>query len=269
MGIGDWVIAVGNPFGLDSTVSAGIISGKGRELGAGQRTRYLQTDAAINPGNSGGPLVNLDGEVVGINTAIATNSGGYQGVGFAIPSNLAKWVVQQLAKSGSVQRAYLGVGIEPVNGDLAHKFGVERGHGVLVAEVFPHSPAAEAGFKEGDVITSFAGTTVKTPPRLARDCRAIAFGFEASGDLCNARQGGRLASDRQAVAQELGRTAHDEKEANDHSHGSSYKAADLAWNDHMSAEQAKSLGFDGYKGALVSEVTPEGPAAEAEFAKAC
>src|SRR5581483_12522987 len=101
--------AVGNPFGLDSTVSAGIISGKGRELGSASRTRFLQTDAAINPGNSGGPLVNLDGEVIGINTAIASNSGGYQGIGFAIPSSQAKWVMQQLIKSGVVQRAFLGI----------------------------------------------------------------------------------------------------------------------------------------------------------------
>ena len=106
--IGDWVIAIGNPFGQEKTVTAGIISGKGRELGS-QRTKFLQTDAAINPGNSGGPLVNLDGEVVGINTAIASNSGGYQGIGFAIPINQAKWVTEQLIKNGSVSRAYLGV----------------------------------------------------------------------------------------------------------------------------------------------------------------
>ncbi|MBL8830612.1 MAG: trypsin-like peptidase domain-containing protein, partial [Planctomycetaceae bacterium] len=134
--IGDWVIAVGAPFGLDSTVSAGIISGKGRELGSGQRARFLQTDAAINPGNSGGPLVNLNGEVIGINTAIASRSGGFQGIGFAIPSDLAKWVVKQLIEGGTVRRAYLGVGIEQVNGNLAEQFGVKQNQGVLVSEVF-------------------------------------------------------------------------------------------------------------------------------------
>ncbi len=265
MGIGDWVIAVGNPFGLDSTVSAGIISGKGRELGAGQRTRYLQTDAAINPGNSGGPLVNLDGEVVGINTAIATNSGGYQGVGFAIPSNLAKWVVQQLAKSGSVQRAYLGVGIEPVSGDLAHKFGVERGHGVLVAEVFPQSPAAEAGFKEGDVITNFAGTEVKTPRDLQEIVEQAPLGSKQAVVVQRDGKPVNLQVTVKQLPKNLGQTAHNEKEEEEsNSHGSSFKANDLGMEvTDMSAEQAKSLGLDGYKGALVSEVTPEGLAAEA------
>ncbi len=164
--IGDWVIAVGAPFGLDSTVSAGIISGKGRELGSGQRARFLQTDAAINPGNSGGPLVNLNGEVIGINTAIASRSGGFQGIGFAIPSDLAKWVVKQLIEGGTVRRAYLGVGIEQVNGNLAEQFGVKQNQGVLVSEVFKDSPAENAGFKVGDVIVSFAGSTVRNPRDL-------------------------------------------------------------------------------------------------------
>lgn len=164
--IGDWVIAIGNPFELEQTVSAGIISGKGRELGSVRRAKFLQTDAAINPGNSGGPLVNLDGEVVGINTAIASNSGGYQGIGFAIPANLAKWITDQLISKGSVQRGYLGVGIEEVSSDLAQKFGVRRGEGVLISEVFPDSPASEAGLKDGDVITNFGGKAVKTPRDL-------------------------------------------------------------------------------------------------------
>ncbi len=122
--IGDWVIAIGNPFEQEKTVTAGIISGKGRTLGASHRTEFLQTDAAINPGNSGGPLVNLTGEVVGINTAIASNSGGYQGLGFAIPINQAKWVTEQLIKDGSVHRGYLGVEIGEVSSELASQLGV-------------------------------------------------------------------------------------------------------------------------------------------------
>ena len=149
MQIGDWVLAVGNPFELEQTVSAGIISGKGRELGSVQRAKFLQTDAAINPGNSGGPLVNLEGEVIGINTAIASNTGGYQGIGFAIPSNKAKWVMNQLIKKGAVERAYLGVKIERRRASgVAEKLGVKPGEGVLVYEVMPKSPAAEAGFQE-------------------------------------------------------------------------------------------------------------------------
>jgi serine protease Do len=160
--IGDWVLAIGNPFGQEKTVTAGIISGKGRQLGS-TRTEYLQTDAAINPGNSGGPLVNLSGEVVGINTAIASNSGGYQGLGFAIPINEAKWVTGQLIKNGSVNRGYLGVGIGEVGNELATKLGVKPGEGALISEVFPNTPAADAKFQEGDVVTKFAGHEIHSP----------------------------------------------------------------------------------------------------------
>jgi len=160
MEIGDWVIAIGTPLELEHTVSAGIISAVKRSLPSGKRADYLQTDAAINPGNSGGPLVNLNGEVIGINTAIASSSGGYQGIGFAIPSNLARWVSRQLIAKGSVARAYLGVGIDELTSELAAKFGVKPGQGVLVTKVFPDAPAAKAGFKEGDVVSAYAGEKV-------------------------------------------------------------------------------------------------------------
>jgi serine protease Do len=155
LAIGDWVIAIGTPFELDTTVSAGIISGKGRELGGIRRAQFLQTDAAINPGNSGGPLINLEGEVVGINTAIASNSGGYQGIGFAIPANLAKWVSGQLIAKGKVERAFIGVEMRPLDRQMAAKLGVQDRKGVLVNDVVPGSPAAEAGVQELDVITAF------------------------------------------------------------------------------------------------------------------
>src|SRR5262249_7872257 len=165
--IGDWVIAIGNPFNQLKTVTAGIISGKSRHLnGDSGRTDYLQTDAAINPGNSGGPLLNLTGEVVGINTAIATNSGGYQGVGFAIPINKAKWVTEQLTKNGSVHRGYLGVKIGEVSGELASQFGATVGQGALVAEVMPNTPAAEGKMADGDVILKFAGQPISGPGDL-------------------------------------------------------------------------------------------------------
>ncbi len=153
--IGDWVIAIGNPFELETTVSAGIISGKGRELGSIRRAQFLQTDAAINPGNSGGPLVNLAGEVIGINTAIASSSGGYQGIGFAIPVNLAKWVTGQLIDKGTVERAFIGVQMGPIDRRMAEKLGVTDRGGVLVSDVVPDSPAALAGVQPLDVITAF------------------------------------------------------------------------------------------------------------------
>jgi serine protease Do len=164
--VGDWVLAVGEPFHLEGTVTAGIISAKGRGLGIMQRESFLQTDAAINPGNSGGPLVNLDGEVVGINTAISSASGGYQGVGFAIPSALAHWVADQLIARGSVQRAYLGIVIQKVTPDLADSFGAQANRGVLVGEVRENTPAAKAGLRTGDVIVQFGGVPVNSPADL-------------------------------------------------------------------------------------------------------
>ncbi len=166
--VGDWVLALGGPFGLEGTVTAGIISAKGRSVGITQRDNFIQTDAAINPGNSGGPLVNLDGEVVGINTAISTRTGGNMGVGFAVPSNMARWVADQLAKTGKVQRAYLGIQIQPVNQEFAETFGAKVREGVGVRSVFenPPTPAAKAGIKPGDVIVSFNGRRVASPQEL-------------------------------------------------------------------------------------------------------
>jgi len=158
--IGDWVVAIGSPFGLDATVTAGIISAKGRGPGIADREDFLQTDAAINPGNSGGPLVNLNGEVVGINTAISTRSGGYDGVGFAVPINLAKWVADQLIEKGNVTRSFIGVGIQPVNSELARQFNVPVGKGAIVTQVFPDTPAAAAKLETGDLVLKFNGKEV-------------------------------------------------------------------------------------------------------------
>ncbi len=166
LAVGDWVLALGGPFGLEGTVTAGIISAKGRSVGITGRDDFLQTDAAINPGNSGGPLVNLDGEVVGISTAISTRTGGNMGVGFAVPANMAKWVADQLVRTGKVQRAYLGVRIQPVDQEFAQLFGVKVHEGVGVREVFDKAPAAKAGVKPGDVILSYGGKKVSTPQQL-------------------------------------------------------------------------------------------------------
>ncbi|MEM9588610.1 MAG: Do family serine endopeptidase [Planctomycetota bacterium] len=164
--IGDWVMALGQPFGLESTVTAGIISAKHRGLGIARRENFLQTDAAINPGNSGGPLVNLRGEVIGINTAIHSRSGGNNGVGFAVPSNLARWVSNQLRSGGSVRRAYLGIGIQPVDQDLAKQLSVKPRSGVVVTDVYPNTPAAKSGLQSGDLIIRFDDREVTSPRTL-------------------------------------------------------------------------------------------------------
>lgn len=166
MEVGDWVLAIGSPFGLDTTVTAGIISAKGRVPGINQREDYLQTDAAINPGNSGGPLLNLRGEVIGINTAISSRGGGNDGVGFAIPINMAKWVADQLIKNGEVKRGYLGVMIQDLNTPLAKKLNVHSDGGALVAQVLSDSPAAKAGLKPGDVVLKLSGHAVNSSKSL-------------------------------------------------------------------------------------------------------
>lgn len=164
--VGQWALAVGNPFGLDRTVTLGVISGIGREnMNLSRYENFIQTDASINPGNSGGPLFNLHGEVIGINTAIINFA---QGIGFAIPSNMAKQVMDQLLTRGKVVRGWLGVGIQPLTADLAAKFGVNEGEGVLVNEVFENDPAARAGIKPGDIITKVDGKSVDTPNMLSR-----------------------------------------------------------------------------------------------------
>ena len=157
--VGDWVVAIGNPFGLELTVTAGIVSAKGRVIGAGPYDRFIQTDASINPGNSGGPLIDMQGEVVGVNTAIFSQSGGNVGIGFAIPVDLARKVVEQLRKNGRVVRGWLGIRAQEPTPQQASSLGLSRRVGVaaLVTEVAENSPAAEAGIKPGDVIWEFNG----------------------------------------------------------------------------------------------------------------
>jgi serine protease Do len=170
--VGEWVLAIGSPFGFDATVTAGIVSAKGRSLPSDNYVPFIQTDVAINPGNSGGPLFNLDGEVVGINSQIYSRSGGFMGLSFAIPIEMAVDVANQIKETGSVARGWLGVLIQEVTRELAESFGMENPHGALVAKVLEDSPAAEAGLKVGDVIVEFNGKKVMRssglPPLVGR-----------------------------------------------------------------------------------------------------
>ena len=177
--VGDPVVAIGNPFGLGGTVTAGIISADGRMIGAGRYDDFLQIDAPINQGNSGGPTFNLEGKVVGINTAIQTPTGGNVGIGFAIPANQAKRIIDDLHENGKVDRGWLGVHIQGLDEDLAKSLGLEEAEGALVAQVTPDSPAASAGFKQGDVILSYGGKQIEDLRDLTSAVADTAAGTEA------------------------------------------------------------------------------------------
>jgi serine protease Do len=166
--VGDWILSIGNPFGLGGTVTAGILSAHHRNINAGPYDDFLQTDASINRGNSGGPMFNLDGEVIGIATAIFSPSGGSVGIGFAIPSNLAKPIIEQLKTGGKVERGWIGVRIQPVTDEIAQALDLDKARGALVAEVEPGSPAAKAKLQPGDVILSFDGKPVARTRELPR-----------------------------------------------------------------------------------------------------
>ncbi len=174
--VGDWVVAIGNPFGLGGTVTAGIVSARSRDIGAGNYDDFIQTDASINRGNSGGPLVNLAGEVVGINTAIYSQTGGSVGIGFAIPATMARNVIAQLRDNGQVRRGWLGVQIQPVTKDIAESMGLKEDRGALVSVVTPDGPAEKAGIKPGDVIVGFNNREVSTSRSLPRMVAETAVG---------------------------------------------------------------------------------------------
>src|SRR3989454_100523 len=176
MQVGDWVIAVGSPFGLQATVTAGIVSAKARNIGQGPFDDFIQTDAAINPGNSGGPLVNMQGEVIGINTAIVA---GGSGIGFAIPSNMAKKIYTEINSKGRVPRGWLGVSIQPLTQELARSFNAKDTKGVLISDVIGESPAAKAGLKPGDILLEFDGKKVEAPADLQRTVGLAQPGQEA------------------------------------------------------------------------------------------
>ena len=263
--VGDWVLALGQPFGLEGTVTAGIVSAKGRGLGITDREDFIQTDAAINPGNSGGPLVNLDGEVIGINTAISTNSGGYQGVGFAVPIDLAKWVGGQLEQSGTVHRAYLGVAIQPVTQEDAEQFKVKVHNGVMVREVRDNTPAAKAGVQPGDVILQFAGQPVNNPRELQNIVERSPIG--SSQPMVLLRDGKQITIN--VTCNELPADATAMAGPSSRSEGGSRSNFDQLGiqAETLTGSLAEQLGVKADSGVAITEVRPGSPAAMAGLAK--
>ena len=260
MEIGDWVLAIGNPFGQDNTVSAGIISGKGRQLDRVQRAGFLQTDAAINPGNSGGPLVNLEGEVVGINTAIASSSGGYQGIGFAIPVNQAKWVTDQLVERGSVERGYLGVTIGTITPELATQLHVRPRQGVVVTEVMPDSPAAKAGVQETDVIVAFNGATVDGPRTLQEAVERTPLGEHRTLTVLRDGKEQKLDLVVKALPQSESLAQSDDSVQEEPVEEGAYRDKKLGI-DVANLSRSQASEFDGQQGVIVQRVEPESAAA--------
>ena len=259
--IGDWVMALGQPFGLESTVTAGIISAKHRGIGITARENFLQTDAAINPGNSGGPLVNLRGEVVGINTAIHSRSGGNDGIGFAVPSNLARWVADQLIDHGSVKRAYLGVGIQPVTPALAKELNVKPRGGVIVTDVYPDTPAAKAGLESGDVIVRFGDKMVSTPQALQLAVERSPFGEELVIEIVRGGKSLQLGYEAAMQPTDFGVSA------NEADNQSGKRMDDLGLEiAPLDDAVAKQLGMAGTEGVIITSVRENSPAAEAGLA---
>jgi len=187
--VGTWVVAIGSPFGLEQTVTAGIVSAKGRTIGAGPYDDFIQTDASINPGNSGGPLINMKGEVIGINTAIFSQGGGNVGIGFAIPVNLAQGIIEQLKNEGQVTRGWLGVGIQDITPELAEYYGVKDKKGVLVTQVFRGDPADKSGIKTGDVIVAVDGKKVSSSRELSRTIANTTVGERTPVSILRAGEG--------------------------------------------------------------------------------
>jgi len=207
--VGDWVLAVGNPFGLGGTVTAGIVSARGRDIGAGPYDDFIQIDAPVNKGNSGGPTFDVDGNVIGVNTAIFSPSGGSVGIAFAIPSDTVKTVIAQLREKGSVTRGWIGVQIQPVTLDIADGLGLKKAAGALVSEPQPDSPAAKAGIESGDVITAVDGNSIADARELARRIGTMAPGTAVKLNLVHQGQEktvtltlGTLPSEHQASNQE-------------------------------------------------------------------
>jgi serine protease Do len=255
--VGEYVLAVGNPFGLNSTVTMGIVSAVGRgHMGITQYEDFIQTDAAINPGNSGGALVNTKGELVGINTAIFSQTGGYQGVGFAVSTTMGKPIYESLVKTGKVVRGYLGIGIQDLNQDLAQSFGIKDSKGALVSDVKEDSPAHQAGLKQGDVITKYQGTPVEDAVVLQRLVTRTTVGSKVPVTVV---RDGR----EHNVTVTVGEQPDTTKIAKAEQGGADYAFAGVAVQD-LDQETAKELGLTGKaQGVVVTKVEPDSGAQKA------
>ncbi|PIE33548.1 hypothetical protein CSA56_11455 [candidate division KSB3 bacterium] len=254
--VGDWAVAIGNPFGLSQTVTAGIISAEGRSnIGINDYEDFIQTDAAINPGNSGGPLVNIDGEVIGINTAIFSRSGGYQGIGFAIPVNMAKSIQESLITKGKVVRGWLGVMIQPVTPEIAKGFELEEATGTLVGDVLKDGPAEQSGIERGDVIISFDDQAVDGPNSLKNIVAATEVGKKV--DVVVIRNGKEKTIEVKVGEQEADGMSASVEESSEmvEKFGLSVQA--------LSAEVAEQLGYKDETGVVISDVKSGSPAAGA------
>ena len=251
--VGEWVIAIGNPFGLEQTVTVGIVSAKGRVIGAGPYDDFIQTDASINPGNSGGPLFNAAGEVVGINTAIIANG---QGIGFATPVNAAQAIIPQLREVGHVTRGWLGVSVQPVTEELAASFGLDKPRGALVTEVIKGSPAEAAGFQRGDIILAVEGKPVAEMTDLPRLVAGMAVDSSAKFEVF---RGGKS----RTMTVKIGRLAEEGQTKTGAAAGGDSSLGMVVGD--LTPELARSMGLNTLKGAVVTTVDPAGPAAEANI----
>jgi len=254
--VGEWVMAIGSPFGLEQTVTVGVVSAKARVLGAGPYDDFIQTDAAINPGNSGGPLVDAEGRVVGINTAISSRSGGSEGVGFAIPVGLAKNILDQLRVSGHVERGWLGVGIQEVTPELASSLDLPEAGGALVSNVAPGGPAERAGIERGDVIVEFAGRKVADSHQLPALVADTSVGSNAR--LTVLRHGARKEIDVKIA----NLPDEPERRLSSRADGDETTRFGLTVTD-ITPQLARGHRLARDHGVIVTDVEPEGPAAEA------
>jgi serine protease Do len=254
--VGEWVIAIGSPFELNQTVTVGVVSAKGRNrIGINDYENFIQTDAAINPGNSGGPLLNIHGEAIGMNTAIFSRSGGYMGIGFAIPISMAKAIQQQLEKHGKVTRGWLGVVIQDVDEELAKSFGLEKARGALISEVADKSPAAEAGLQQGDVIVELDGTELTDVSELRNKVALLAPGSKI--DVLVIRDG-----KKKTVKVAIGEQPADMAKAPGSNGDDSLQNMGLTLQN-LTEELAGQLGYSPEQGVLIAEVEPGSPAQQA------
>ncbi len=248
--VGEWVMAIGNPFGLSHTVTTGVVSAKGRtRVGITDYEDFIQTDAAINPGNSGGPLINMEGEAIGINTAIFSRSGGYMGIGFAIPSNMAKIIFNQIKETGSVTRGYLGIYIQELTPELAESFGIEKEEGILVADVTNNSPAKKAGLQEGDVIVGINDEPVKEVGPFRNKVSLMSPGTEIELEIF--RKGEKIT--REVT---IGKLPEDGQPAAPGEESPESDALNqLGFSvQNLTEELAQRFGYEGEQGVIVSEV---------------